>query len=138
LRDNPAFSLSPSRTRRYFHIGNGINEATMALAVERRAAERQADALYAPLLDTNPAHPNRWPIRLIVASQTEARHNRALWAPSHLISIRAPGTKLLSMIDLPAEGHLELLFGDVTDPDERDAARPDAVERTFAFIDGLP
>jgi predicted protein tyrosine phosphatase len=138
LRDDPVFSLSPSRTRRYFHIGNGINEATMGLAVERRTAERQADALYTPVLDTNPPHPNGWPIRLIVASQTEARHNRALWAPSHLISIRAPGTKLLSMIDLPAERHLQLLFGDVTDPDEAEAARPDAVEQTFAFIDGLP
>jgi len=110
----------------------------MALAAETRAAEKQMDALYAPLLGTNPDHPNGWPIRLIVASQTEARHNRALWTPSHLVSIRAPGTKLLSMIELPEERHLELLFGDVTDPDEPDAARIDAIERTFAFIDGLP
>jgi len=110
----------------------------MALAAERRAAEKQMDVLYAPLLGINPRHPNGWPIRLIVASQTEARHNRALWAPSHLISIRAQGTKLLSMIELPGERHLELLFGDVTDPDEPDAARIEAIERTFAFIDGLP
>lgn len=110
----------------------------MALAAERRAVEKQMDALYVPLLGTNPGHPNGWPIRLIVASQTEARHNRALWAPSHLISIRAPGTKLLSMIELPTEQHLELLFGDATDPDEPDAARIEAIERTFTFIDGLP
>lgn len=102
------------------------------------AAEKQADRLYEPLLVTNPAHPHGWPIRIIVASQTEARHNRAIWAPSHLISIRAPGTKLLSMIDLPEGRHLELLFSDGTDPDEPDAARPDVIAATFAFIDGLP
>ena len=55
-----------------------------------------------------------------------------------LISIRAPGTKLLSMIELPAKQHLELPFGDVTDPDEPDAARIEAIEQTFAFVDGLP
>ena len=108
----------------------------MAMAAERQ--EKQADVLYAPLLATNTAHPNGWPVRVIVASQTEARHNKAIWAPSHLISIRAPGTKLLSMIDLPAERHLELLFGDVTDPDEADAAKPAHIEQAFAFVDGLP
>ena len=108
----------------------------MALAAEKQ--EKQVDALYAPLLGTNPSHPNGWPIRMIVASQTEARHNRSAWAPTHLISIRAPGTKLLSMIDLPEERHLQLLFGDVTDPDEPDAARAAHIEQTFAFVDGLP
>ncbi len=102
------------------------------------AAEKQTDTLYAPLLATNPAHPNGWPIRIIVSSQTETRHNRAVWAPTHLISIRATGSKLLSMIDLPAKNHLELLFGDVTDPDEPDAARAEAIEQTFAFVDQLP
>lgn len=102
------------------------------------AAEKQSAALYAPLLDINARHPNGWPVRVIVSSQTEARHNRALWAPSHLISIRAPGSKLLSMIELPPERHLELLFGDTTDPDEPGAARPEAIEQAFAFIDGLP
>ncbi|OJF93895.1 phosphatase [Pararhizobium antarcticum] len=102
------------------------------------AAKRvEAAELYAPLLGANPSHPNGWPIRVIVASQTEARHNRADWAPSHLISIRAPGTKLLSMIAVPPENHLDLLFGDVTDPDEREAARPEAIEQAFAFIDRL-
>jgi predicted protein tyrosine phosphatase len=108
----------------------------MALAAERQ--EKQAEPLYAPLLPSNAAHPNGWPLRMIVASQTEARHNRAIWEPSHLISIRAPGTKLLSMIELPAERHLELLFGDVTDPDEPDAAKPAQIEQAFAFIDSLP
>ena len=110
----------------------------MALAAEKFTTEKQADMLYAPLIASNPAHPNGWPICIVIGSQTEARHNRALWAPSHLISIRATGTKLLSMIDLPAENHLELLFGDVTDPDEPDAARIEAIERTFAFVDTLP
>jgi predicted protein tyrosine phosphatase len=110
----------------------------MALAAERQAAEKQADALYVPLLGTNPSHPNGWSVRMIVASQTEARHNRAIYAPSHLISIRADGTKLLSMIDLPAERHLQLLFGDVTDPDEPDAAQAEHIEQAFAFIDSLP
>lgn len=83
----------------------------MALAVQ--AIE---NAYYRPVLGTNPAHPNDWPVRLIVSSQTEARHNRALWAPTHLVSIRAPATRLLSMIDLPPERHLELRFGDTIDP----------------------
>lgn len=108
----------------------------MAAAAERQ--EKQTDALYAPLLASNAGHPHGWPIRMIVSSQTEARHNKALWAPSHLISIRAPGTKLLSMINLPAERHLELLFGDVTDPDEADAAKPGHIEQAFAFVDDLP
>ncbi|KQY31881.1 phosphatase [Rhizobium sp. Root483D2] len=106
-----------------------------------QVAQRQgklADALYAPLLAANTVHPNGWPVRVIVASQTEARHNRGVWAPSHLISIRAPGTKLLSMIELPAERHLELLFGDVTDPEEPDAATAADIDRAFAFVDGLP
>ncbi|WP_275789559.1 phosphatase [Pararhizobium gei] len=102
------------------------------------AAEKQADALYASLLNTNPAHPNGWPIRVIVASQTEARHNRSLWAPTHLISIRAPGTKLLSMIDLPEDRHLELIFSDSADPDEPGVASPEAIAASFAFIDTLP
>jgi len=102
------------------------------------AALAQATELYAPVLGSNTDHPNGWPVRIIVASQTEARHNRQQWAPSHLISIRAPGSKLLSMIDVAPENHLELLFGDVTDPDEREAARPEAIEMTFAFIDSLP
>lgn len=102
------------------------------------AAAQQTETLYAPLLSSNARHQNGWPIRIIVASQTEARHNRALWAPSHLISIRAPGTKLLSMIDVPQDRHLELLFGDITDPDEPEAARPEMIEQTFAFVDRLP
>ena len=105
----------------------------MALAVQ--AIE---SAYFRPLLDANPAHPNGWPLRLIVSSQTEARHNRALWAPTHLVSIRAPATRLLSMIDLPPERHLELRFGDTIDPDAPDAARPAAIEATFDFIDSLP
>ncbi|WP_077962057.1 phosphatase [Ensifer adhaerens] len=102
------------------------------------AAAVTADELYHPILNTNPAHPAGWPIRVIVSSQTEARHNRALWAPTHLISMRAPGSRLLSMIELPPERHLELYFGDTTDPDEPDAARPEAIDAAFAFVDRLP
>ena len=105
----------------------------MALAVQARESE-----LYRPVLDANPAHPNGWPVRVIVSSQTEARHNRAAWAPTHLVSIRAPSTRLLSMIELPPERHLELFFGDATDPEAPDAARPEAIEAAFAFIDRLP
>ena len=105
----------------------------MALAAQATEGE-----LYRAVLGSNPVHPNGWPVRLIVSSQTEARHNRAHWAPTHLVSIRAPATRLLSMIDLPPERHLELYFGDATDPDAPDAAPPEAVESTFAFIDGLP
>ncbi|PDT85424.1 phosphatase [Sinorhizobium sp. BJ1] len=105
----------------------------MALAAQATGGE-----LYRPVLGTNPAHPSGWPVRVIVSSQTEARHNRADWAPTHLVSIRAPATRLLSMIELPPEQHLELYFGDATDPDAPDAARAEAVEATFAFIDGLP
>lgn len=102
------------------------------------AAQATEGELYRPVLDSNPAHPNGWPVRVIVASQTEARHNRKLWAPTHLISIRAPSTRLLSMIELPPERHLELYCGDTTDPEAPDAARAEAIEATFAFIDGLP
>ncbi|URK88259.1 hypothetical protein LP421_13090 [Rhizobium sp. RCAM05350] len=42
------------------------------------------------------------------------------------------------MIELPADRHLELLFGDVTDPDEADAAKLSHIEQAFAFVDGLP
>lgn len=105
----------------------------MALAAQATESE-----LYRPVLGANPAHPGGWPVRVIVSSQTEARHNRAVWAPTHLISIRAPATRLLSMIELPPERHLELFFGDATDPDAPDAARAEAVEATFAFIDRLP
>ncbi|ABR59439.1 phosphatase [Sinorhizobium medicae] len=105
----------------------------MALAVQALESTH-----FQPVLSTNPVHPNGWPVRLVVSSQTEARHNRALWAPTHLISIRAPGTRLLSMIDLPPERHLELHFGDTTDPDAPDAAPLQAIEATFAFIDSLP
>lgn len=75
----------------------------MALAAQATEGE-----LYRPVLGANPAHPSGWPVRVIVSSQTEARHNRGLWAPTHLISIRAPATRLLSMIELPPERHLEL------------------------------
>jgi len=105
----------------------------MALAAQATEGE-----LYRPVLGANPAHPSGWPVRVIVSSQTEARHNRGLWAPTHLISIRAPATRLLSMIELPPERHLELFFGDATDPDAPDAARPEAIDATFAFIDRLP
>ncbi|MEY9782000.1 phosphatase [Sinorhizobium fredii] len=104
------------------------------MALAARATEGE---LYRPVLGANPAHPSGWPVRLIVSSQTEARHNRADWAPTHLVSIRAPATRLLSMIELPPERHLELYFGDATDPDAPDAARTEAIESTFAFIDGL-
>jgi predicted protein tyrosine phosphatase len=102
------------------------------------AAEKLTETLYAPILASNVAHPNGWPLGIIVSSQTEARHNRADWAPSHLISIRASGTKLLSMIDLPEERHLQLQFGDAMDPDEPDAAKIAHIEAAFAFVDGLP
>jgi predicted protein tyrosine phosphatase len=98
----------------------------------------QEEGPFSPVLSPNPGHAAGWPLLLLVSSQTEARHHRALWAPTHLISIRAPGTKLLSMIDLPDERHLQLVFGDTTDPDERDAARPQAIADAFAFIDTLP
>lgn len=98
----------------------------MALAVQALESTH-----FQPVLSTNPVHPNGWPVRLVVSSQTEARHNRALWAPTHLISIRAPGTRLLSMIDLPPERHLELHFGDTTDPDAPDAAPLQAIEATL-------
>ncbi len=102
------------------------------------AAAATGEELYSPVLQANPAHPNGWPIRMIISSQTEARHNRALWAPTHLISMRAPASRLLSMIDLPPERHLELYFGDATDPDAPDAARPDAIDAAFNFVDDLP
>ncbi|MBP2235193.1 putative protein tyrosine phosphatase [Sinorhizobium kostiense] len=105
----------------------------MALAAQATEGE-----LYRPVLAGNPAHPSGWPVRVIVGSQTEARHNRAFWTPTHLISIRAPATRLLSMIELPPERHLELFFGDATDPDAPDAARAEAISATFAFVDGLP
>lgn len=102
------------------------------------ALARQETSVFLPVLSSNAEHANGWPVRMVVSSQTEARHNRALWAPSHLISIRAPGTKLLSMIELPEENHLPLLFGDALDPDEPDAARAEDVARCLAFVDGLP
>lgn len=102
------------------------------------AAKIEIEELYAPLMDRNPAHPQGWPIRIIVSSQTEARHNRLAWAPSHLISIRAPGTKLLSMIDLPPERHLELQFSDALLADEPQSATVHVIEQAFAFIDTLP
>ncbi|WEX78322.1 phosphatase [Sinorhizobium numidicum] len=105
----------------------------MALAAQATESE-----LYRPVLEANPEHANGWPVRVIVSSQTEARHNRVLWAPTHLISIRAPASRLLSMIELPPERHLELHFGDATDPDAPDAARFEAVEAAFAFVDSLP
>ncbi|OLP61579.1 phosphatase [Xaviernesmea oryzae] len=103
-----------------------------------RLAEKQVEEFFTPILADNPGHPNGWPIRMMVASQTEARHNRRLWAPSHLISIRAPGTKLLSMIDLPDENHLQLIFSDALDQEEPHAATAEAVDQAFAFIDRLP
>lgn len=102
------------------------------------AAARQETDVFAPILSSNDSHAAGWPVRLLVSSQTEARHNRALWAPSHLISIRAPGTKLLSMIDLPPERHLELIFGDALDPDEPGAARGEQIAEALAFVDRLP
>ncbi|OHV85650.1 phosphatase [Ensifer sp. LCM 4579] len=102
------------------------------------AAQASEGEFYRPVLDSNPTHPNGWPVRVIVASQTEARHNRAVWAPTHLISIRAPATRLLSMIELPPERHLELYFGDSIDPEAPDAARAETIESTFAFVDALP
>ncbi|TCP81243.1 putative protein tyrosine phosphatase [Rhizobium sp. PP-CC-2G-626] len=104
----------------------------------RAAQKPDEDVVFSPVLLPNPGHANGWPLALMVSSQTEARHNRASWAPTHLISIRAPDTKLLSMIDLPEEKHLQLIFGDTMDPEERDAARSQAIAQAFAFIDGLP
>jgi predicted protein tyrosine phosphatase len=104
-----------------------------------RAAQKSwEDAVFSPVLAPNSGHPQGWPLALVVSSQTEARHNRQVWAPTHLISIRAPETKLLSMIELPAERHLELIFGDTIDPEERGAARAQAITDAFAFIDALP
>ncbi|OQP84770.1 phosphatase [Rhizobium rhizosphaerae] len=103
-----------------------------------RAAEKQVEEYFTPILRENERHPNGWPVRMMVASQTEARHNRASWAPSHLISIRAPGTKLLSMIDLPPENHLQLIFSDALDQEDPQGARMEAIEQAFAFVDGLP
>lgn len=61
------------------------------------------------------SHPNDWPCRLLVTSQSEARRFHASLGASHVLSIKGTKTKYLGPKDLPGTNHLLMVFNDVPD-----------------------
>lgn len=94
-------------------------------------------ALFAPLTD-GMGHPNRWPAKMLVCSQTEARRNGAEWAPTHIISIYGPESRYLGLPDFDPARQLHSRFDDVPDPAAPGAPTPAHIEEIMAFVDALP
>lgn len=93
--------------------------------------------LFAPLTD-GVGHPNRWPAKMLVSSQTEARRNGAEWAPSHIISIYGPESRYLGLPDFDQSRQLHSRFDDVPDPAAPGAPTPAHIHAILAFVDALP
>lgn len=60
-------------------------------------------------------HPNGWPCRLLVTSQSEARRFHTALAATHVLSIKGTKTKYLGPRGLPDMNHLLMVFNDVPD-----------------------
>lgn len=60
-------------------------------------------------------HPNGWPCRLLVTSQSEARRFHKTLAATHVLSIKGTQTKDFGPRDLPEDRRLLMVFNDVPD-----------------------
>lgn len=73
-----------------------------------------ADMRFSALTDGR-GHPNGWPCRLLVTSQSEARRFHKALGATHVLSIKGTKTKYLGPKDLPDTHHLLMMFNDVPD-----------------------
>lgn len=73
-----------------------------------------ADLRFMALADGR-THPNGWPCRLLVTSQSEARRFHTTLGATHVLSIKGTKTKYLGPKDLPDRHHLLMVFNDVPD-----------------------
>lgn len=91
-----------------------------------------------PPLTEGIGHPNRWPVSMLVCSQTEARRNGAEWDPSHIISIYGPESRYLGLPDFDQSHQLHARFEDTASPADPGAPTLAHISQIMAFIDALP
>lgn len=96
-----------------------------------------ATARFRPLTDGR-NHPNGWPCRLLVTSQSEARRFHKALGATHVLSIKGTKTKYLGPKDLPDTHHLLMVFNDV--PDAAHSVPPTRahIEEMQRWMLGLP
>lgn len=82
-------------------------------------------------------HPNRWPYRLAVCGQYEARQWFDSMQATHVISIRRASRPYYPPKVAP-ERHLVLEFEDTTDAAHLAAPAPSHLDAAMAFVDTLP
>jgi predicted protein tyrosine phosphatase len=82
-------------------------------------------------------HPNRWPCRLAVCGQYEARQGFETLEATHVISIRRASRPYYPPKVAP-EKHLVLEFEDTTDAAHPEAPTPAHLDAAMAFVDTLP
>ena len=83
-------------------------------------------------------HPNGWPCRLLVTSQSEARRFHTSLGATHVLSIKGTRTRYLGPKDLPQVHHLLMVFNDV--PDAAHSVPPTAehIEEMQRWMLALP
>ena len=82
-------------------------------------------------------HPNGWPCRLLVTSQSEARRFHKTLGATHVLSIKGTKTKYLGPKDLPDTHHLLMVFNDVPDAAHSVPPTPAHIEEMQRWMRGL-
>ena len=70
-------------------------------------------------------HPNRWPCRMAILGQSEARRLAPEIAPSHVLTIKSAATRYFGPTGIPEDRHLIVVFEDTIDPDHEECPGPE-------------
>ncbi|MBO0661590.1 phosphatase [Jiella sp. MQZ9-1] len=81
---------------------------------------------------------DRWPCRMLICGQSEARRFHADIDPTHVLSIVTPGRSYLGPKDVAPDHHLKVAFDDVESPGSPGAPTREIVETIVAWAAGLP
>ena len=83
-------------------------------------------------------NPNRWPCRMAILGQSEARRLAPEIAPSHVLTIKSAATRYFGPTGIPEDRHLIVVFEDTIDPDHEECPGPEHLDRIQAWTDALP
>ena len=129
--------------RRLLHFGLRQNSCRKGIRIRDKSARlrtMQQDGCgltFSELTDGN-GHPNGWPCRMLITSQSEARRFAHELAPTHVLSIKSDRTRYFGPTGLPEGQHLMMVFNDTTDVADNDPPTHAHFDRIQAWMEQLP
>ncbi len=83
-------------------------------------------------------HPNGWPCRMLITSQSEARRFCDLLQPTHILSIKGFRTRYFGPTGFDPDHHLRMEFNDIVDSDGEDPPAHHHLEQMQCWMETLP